>query len=93
MKVVLDGQSSKSFTINLEGSIHGLTFLIFINNLSDGILSKIGIYADDTTLYSSLTFSLNLNWLLLWSMTFALLLGGTTWLVIFMLLKLNSIIH
>jgi len=32
-----------------------LLFLIFINDLLDDILSKIGIYADDTTLYSNLS--------------------------------------
>ena len=29
-------------------------FLVFINDLPDEVLSRIGIYADDTTLYSSL---------------------------------------
>ena len=58
LKVVLDGQSSPLFCINAgvpQGSVLGPTlFLVFINDLPDGILSRIGIYADDTTLYSSL---------------------------------------
>ena len=28
-------------------------FLVFINDLPDEVLSRIGIYADDTTLYTS----------------------------------------
>ena len=58
LKVVLDGQSSPLFCINAgvpQGSVLGPTlFLVFINDLPDGMLSRIGIYADDTTLYSSL---------------------------------------
>ena len=38
-----------------QGSVNGPTlFLIFINDIPDCILSKLAIYADDTTLYSSL---------------------------------------
>ena len=38
-----------------QGSVLGPTlFLIFSNDLPDSILSKLAIYADDTTLYSSL---------------------------------------
>mgnify|MGYP003323128865 FL=1 len=58
LKVVLDGQSSPLFCINAgvpQGSVLGPTlFLVFINDLPDEVLSRIGIYADDTTLYSSL---------------------------------------
>ena len=58
LKVVLDGQSSPLYTINIEvprGLVLGPTlFLVFINDLPDEVLEKIGIYADDTTLYSSL---------------------------------------
>ena len=58
LKVVLDGQSSPLFCINAgvpQGSVLGPTlFLVFINDLPDGMLSRIGIYADDITLYSSL---------------------------------------
>ena len=56
LKVVLDGKSSPEFAINAgvpQGSILGPTlFLLFINDLPDVVLSKIAIYADDTTLYS-----------------------------------------
>ena len=58
MKVVLDGQSSTPYEINAgvpQGSVLGPTlFLVYINDLPDGALSKIGIYADDTTAYSSI---------------------------------------
>lgn len=58
IKVVLDGRSSSCYFINAgvpQGSILGPTlFLIFINDLPDNILSKLAIYADDTTLFSSL---------------------------------------
>ena len=56
IKVVLDGQKSKSYDINAgvpQGSVLGPTlFLLFINDLPDHIVSKIAIYADDTTVYS-----------------------------------------
>ena len=52
MKVVHDGQTSASYVINAgvpQGSVLGPTlFLLFINDLPDGALSRIGIYADDT---------------------------------------------
>ena len=58
IKVVLDGRSSSCYSINAgvpQGSVLGPTlFLIFINDLPDSILSKLAIYADDTTLYRSL---------------------------------------
>ena len=58
IRVVLAGQSSSSYSINAgvpQGSVFGPTlFLIFINDLPDNILSKVAIYADDTTVYSCL---------------------------------------
>ena len=55
MKVVLDGQSSPLYAGVSQGSVLGPTlFLVFINDLPDEVLSRIGIYADDTTLCSSL---------------------------------------
>ena len=57
-RVVVDGKSSSDFAVNAgvpQGSILGPTlFLLFINDLPDDIISRIGIYADDTTLYSCL---------------------------------------
>ena len=58
MKVVLDGQTSASYVINAgvpQGSVLGRTlFLVFTNDLPNGALSRSGIYADDTTTYSSI---------------------------------------
>ena len=58
IRVVLDGQSSSSYSINAgvpQGSVLGPTlFLIFINDLPDHVLCKLAIYADDSTLYSCL---------------------------------------
>ena len=57
LEVVLDGKSSQEYPVNAEvvqGSILGpKLFLLYINDLSDGVICNIGIYADDTTLYSS----------------------------------------
>ena len=48
LKVVLDGQTSPITNAGVpQGSV-------FINDLPDEVPSRIGIYADDTTLYSSL---------------------------------------
>ena len=55
-RVVLDGQSSEWSEISAgvpQGSILGpLFFLIYINDLPDEIISKIKIFADDSSLFS-----------------------------------------
>ena len=65
LKIVLDGQSSPFYITNAGvpwGSVLDPTlFLVFINDLPDEVLSRIGIYADDTTLYSSLSKSVFLR--------------------------------
>ena len=54
--MVRDGKSSQEFPVSTgvpQGSILGPTlFLLHINDLRDGFISGIGIYANDTTLYS-----------------------------------------
>ena len=54
--VVLDGKSSQEYLVSAgvpQGSILDPTlFLLFINDLPDGVIRGIGISADDTTLYS-----------------------------------------
>ena len=56
LRVVLDGKSSQEYPVNAgvpQGSILGPTlFLLYINDLPDDAICDIGIYADDTTLYS-----------------------------------------
>ena len=55
--MVLSGSSSKEHSINAgvpQESVLGPTlFFIFFNDLPDDIFCKLGIFADDTTLYSS----------------------------------------
>ena len=54
--MVLDGKSSQEYPVNAgvpQRSILDPTlFLLYINNLPDDVICNIGIYADDTTLYS-----------------------------------------
>ena len=57
LRLFLDGKSSQEYPVNAgvpEGSIVGPTtlFLLHINDLPDGVICDIAIYADDTTLYS-----------------------------------------
>ena len=57
LRVVLDGKSSQDFPVSAgvppQGSILGpILFLLYINDLPDDVVSGIGIYYDDTTLYS-----------------------------------------
>ena len=54
LQVVLDGSSSQEYPINAgvpQGFIVPTLFLLYINDLPDDVISKIGVYAD-TTLYS-----------------------------------------
>ena len=54
--MVLDGKSSQEYPFSAgvpQGSIVGPTFFqLYINDPPDGNICGIGIYADDTTLYS-----------------------------------------
>ena len=55
-RVVLNGQTSSWTDVNAgvsQGSILGsFLFLIFINDLADGVSSNVKLFADDTSLFS-----------------------------------------
>ena len=53
-KVVLNGQTSEWEKVNVgvpQGTILELFFLIYINDLTDGISSMVKFFADDTSLF------------------------------------------
>ena len=54
--MVLAGKSLQEYSVNaevLQGFILGpILFLLYINDLPDGFICNIVIYADDTTLHS-----------------------------------------
>ena len=56
LREALDGKSSQEYPVNAgvpQGSIFGATlFLLYINELSDDVICKVNIYADNATLYS-----------------------------------------
>ena len=57
MKVVLDDQSSSKHSINngvpQDSIIEHTFFLVFTNNNPDHVLSNLGKYANNSTVYSS----------------------------------------
>ena len=57
-RVLINGQSSEWASIKAgvpQGSILGsLLFLIYINDLSDGIISNVKLFADDTSIFSTI---------------------------------------
>ena len=87
-RVVLNGQNSDWRKINAgvpQGSVLGsLLFLIYINNLPDGIMSICKIFAEDTSLFSKILNTRNSqnilnsdweiikNWAYQWKMQFNL---------------------
>ena len=85
-RVALNGQSSSWTSVNAgfpQGSVLGpLVFLIYINDLPDGLSSNAKVFADDTSLFSvahdinTSTIELNSDlkkinyWAFQWKMTF-----------------------
>ena len=69
LNVVLDGQSPPLYITNAgvpQGSVLGPTlYLVFIIDLPDEVISRIGIYADDTTLHFLRRWNLLVNLLAL----------------------------
>ena len=57
-RVLINGQSSEWASIKAgvpQGSFLGpLLFLIYINDLSDGIISNVKLFADDTSIFSTI---------------------------------------
>ena len=55
-QMILNGKTSQEYPVNVrisQGSILGPTLLLlYINDLLDGVICDIAIYADDTTLHS-----------------------------------------
>ena len=102
ISVVLDGQKSSTRHVNAgvpQGSILGPTlFLVYINDLPDSVVSKLVMYADDTTLFNSVdkassplqrqqlcdTLNKDLQMIHEW---------GSQWLVSFNPSKTQSILH
>ena len=86
LKIVFDGQSSPLYITNAgvpRGTVLGPTlFLVFINDLPDEVLSRIGIYADDTTLYSRLFWEGGISWWT-WLDLRCIVECGARWLVAF----------
>ena len=62
--MVLAGKSSQEYPVNAgvpQGSILSpALFLLYINDLPDGVICNIAIYGDDTTLYSNCDQALDL---------------------------------